>query len=154
MRQLFPAYYEMIFLLCCSTFARYANQERAQKRPGEAGPGVTLEFKSEDVIHGSRSTLLSESADEATGGEDSFPSRASQLRNNHQDDTMRGMVYRVLAQIYSALRVLLGKATKHATIHSTKLSLLTLFSVTAFQPNIFNGILFIMFLLLSMANNS
>lgn len=29
-----------------------------------------------------------------------------------------------------------------------------LFFVTAFQPNIFNGILFIMFLLLSMANNS
>lgn len=71
-----------------------------------------------------------------------------------QDNTLRGTVYQLLARVYVAGWVLLSKATNHATIHSTKFSLLVLFSVTAFQPSVFNGILFIMFLLLSMANNS
>ena len=92
--------------------------------------------------------------DDAIGGADSWRQRDASLQSNQQDDTLRGMVYQVLAQIYAVARVLLGKATNHATIHSSKLSLLVLFSVTAFQPSVFNGILFIMFLLLSMANNS
>ena len=72
MRQLFPAYYEMLFMLCLSTFARYANQKQEPRKKGEAGPGVKLEFKSEDVIHGPSGSVLSESLDETIGGEDSM----------------------------------------------------------------------------------
>ena len=73
MRKLFPAYYEMLFMLCLSTFARYANQKQTlRKNKGEAGPGVKLEFKSEDVIRGPRGSVLSESLDDTIAGDESW----------------------------------------------------------------------------------
>lgn len=56
-------------------------------------------------------------------------------------------VYRFLLAMYQSL-------IKLITIHSTKFALLVLFFVTAFQPNIVNAVLFVMFLLLAMSNNS
>jgi len=44
--------------------------------------------------------------------------------------------------------------TNLITIHTTKFALLVLFFVTAFRPNIMNAVLFVMFLLLAMSNNS
>ena len=41
-----------------------------------------------------------------------------------------------------------------ATIHTTKVALAVLFIVTAIEPNMFNAILFVMFLAICMANNS
>lgn len=49
---------------------------------------------------------------------------------------------------------MLGKTLNFATIHSTKLAMFLLFFVTALDPNIFNGVLFIMFLAIQMGNNS
>ena len=76
-------------------------------------------------------------------------SRASREIRTLRDQFMRRMrkVYRFLLGMYQSL-------IKLITIHSTKFALLVLFFVTAFQPNIVNAVLFVMFLLLAMSNNS
>lgn len=57
-------------------------------------------------------------------------------------------------QIYHFLMSVFKKMTNLITIHSAKFALLVLFSVTAFQPNIVNAVLFVMFLMLAMSNNT
>ena len=59
-----------------------------------------------------------------------------------------------MSKLYRKLTLLLAAIRNHATIHSTKFALLTLFAVTAIMPNMMNSILFIMFLMLAMSNNS
>ena len=89
-----------------------------------------LEYGTADILNETDDTPMSQS------NEDSFRNvNGSMLRGDSmqaQDDTLRGMVYQFLAKVYVAGWVLLSRATNHATIHSTKFSLLVLFSVTAF----------------------
>ena len=70
------------------------------------------------------------------------------------DETLRGRFYHFFSICYGGLKWVLGKTLNFATIHSTKIALSLLFFVTAFEPNIFNGVLFCMFLAIAMGNNS
>ena len=109
-----------------------------------------------DILNDTEETHMSQSNDDSfqdINASGRVPRIESVLTTTH-DDTIRSKVYQFLSKVYVAIWLFLSRATNHATIHSTKFSLLVLFFVTAFQPSVFNGILFIMFLLLSMANNS
>lgn len=73
---------------------------------------------------------------------------------SQQDDTLRGRFYRFFLVCYTGIKWALSKGLSFATIHSTKVSMAAMFLVTAFDPSISNGVLFIMFLAISMGNNS
>lgn len=61
---------------------------------------------------------------------------------------------RIVSIVYRFFLRLFKKTTNLITIHSAKFALMILFAVTAFQPNIVNAVLFVMFLMLTMSNNS
>jgi hypothetical protein len=98
--------------------------------------------------------------------QDSFLPRASLLLNESINtatrrratstltNTLRERVMRHVRRAYQFALKVFHSTTNLITIHSTKFALLVLFSVTAFQPNIVNAVLFLMFLLLAMSNNS
>jgi len=70
------------------------------------------------------------------------------------DETTRGRFQRYSAKVFNALSSFYSTMVNYATIHSTKLALLTLFIVSAFNANLPNLILFVMFILLAMSNNT
>jgi len=55
---------------------------------------------------------------------------------------------------YTGIKWFLRKVLAFSTIHSTKVAMSVLFIVTVSDPNIINGILFFIFLLIAMGNNS
>ena len=67
---------------------------------------------------------------------------------------MRGKFYQLFYVGYSSLKWVLKKTLNFATIHSTKIAMWLLFAVSVIEPNVFNAVLFILFLLICMGNNS
>ena len=64
MRNLFPAYQELVFLLFLSVFARYANQQHDISKDKKSGMG--LEYGTADILNETDDTPMSQS------NEDSF----------------------------------------------------------------------------------
>ena len=67
---------------------------------------------------------------------------------------MRGWFERKFAELQVLVKFILQRCLNFATIHSTKAALILLFCVSAFQTNAFNFVLFLMFIILAMANNN
>jgi hypothetical protein len=72
----------------------------------------------------------------------------------HRDDTMRGKLRRLLYKVYTYLNELAMKTIDILVIHWMKLALLAVFSVSVSKATLFNLVLFILFLVISLAKYS
>lgn len=69
-----------------------------------------------------------------------------------RDETLRGKLRRFIFKLYQSLKTFFDQIIDMIVIHFSKLSLCLLFLVSASKPNLFNAILFIFFLMLSLTS--
>jgi len=73
-------------------------------------------------------------------------------KRGHSDDTLRGRMRRSWFKFYKKCSAVWEKLIDLAMIHCSKLALFGLFCVSVIRPNVFNAILFLIFLIFVMAN--
>ena len=158
MRQLFPLHYEMLFIMVLATFSKYSDiragflrkqEDKKQQRKGSSLPDSQKDYA--DALH---QDGFSSSATEDQVSDDKIEKNSATEQVQEKDETLRGRFYSFFQICYTGIKWALQKGLNFATIHSTKIAQAMLFSVTALDPNIFNGFLFVLFLAISMGNNS
>ena len=155
MRTLFPFHYEILFILLLATCSKYADvrtdllqrQAERQKNKLEKAQTTLDEVLQEDGF----SSAASETQELKSRSK--LPSK-SQQQVEEEDMTMRGCFYRFFNVCYSAIRKVVRVGLDFATVHSTKFALSVLFLVSVTDPNIINGLLFVIFGVLAMSKNT
>ena len=152
----------MLFILVLATFSKYADvrakfvqrMDSKEQRKGSSLPEDYAEALRQEGFS-SASQQEEESSDKNDGVENqSLITNPIAEDEEEKDETLRGRFYRFFQVCYVGIKWTLQKGLNFATIHSTKVAMIVLFLVTAVQPNIFNGFLFVLFLSISMGNNS
>lgn len=159
MRTLFPLHYEMLFIMVLATFSKYSDIRAAFLRKQEDKKlhrqGTSIPDSQKDYADALHQDGFSSSATEDHVSDDNLEKNSATAEQvQEKDETLRGRFYSFFQVCYTGIKWALQKGLNFATIHSTKIAQAMLFSITALDPNIFNGCLFVLFLGISMGNNS
>lgn len=150
----------MLFIMVLATFSKYSDIRavflRKQEDKKLHRKGTSLPDSQKDYADALHQDGFSSSATEDHVSDNNLEKNNSATSEQVQekDETLRGRFYSFFQVCYTGIKWALQKGLNFATIHSTKIAQAMLFSITALDPNIFNGFLFVLFLGISMGNNS